>query len=234
MSEGLQRNILLHLAKGLTKSLPLVGGVLEETIFDTMKDEQAAQEAEKLKTALASIQGQLHSQDTDMGDVLKRLEQQGIFTNETLASIQSLANFLNDDQNGLPAKLDEALERLVQRHIGAQATGMEDANQVQKQIEAAVTFAPASGPATAQSGLSVDRDAFLDALAQLADIDIDKIILRLPGARGHVAVRVPVEERVIQLVTWAESVGGPPGRLEAVDRVFHRLFPNVNVRVNPR
>jgi hypothetical protein len=63
------------------------------------------------------------------------------------------------------------------------------------------------------------------------NIDLDKIVLRLPGARGHVAARAPVEERVNQLVVWAERTGGPEGKLEAVYRVFHRLFPDV--KLNP-
>ncbi len=82
-------------------------------------------------------------------------------------------------------------------------------------------------PTTISTNLSVDRDAFLNALSGLSAIDFEKIILRLPGARGNVSDQAPVEKGVNQLIVWAESTGGPVGKLEAVYRVFHRLFPNV-------
>src|SRR5579871_3029733 len=163
--------------KGVTKSIPVVGGLLEEAIFGTMQAEQAAQEAEKLKTALISIQGQLQAQDTDLGDVLNRLEQQVAFADQTRDFMRALQAFLTDQQHGLPAQLDQAFDRLIQRYAGSQIAASSDTNHIQQQIAAAVTFTPAPIPVPTQTALSVDRDEFLDALAGLSDIDLGKIVL---------------------------------------------------------
>jgi hypothetical protein len=164
-----QQTMRLHLMKGVTKSVPFVGGLLEEATFGTMQSEQAAQEAEKLKTALVSIQGQLQAQDTDLGDVLNRLEQQAAFRDETQALLRSLQAFLTDDKHGLSAQLDQAFDRLIQRYAGSQTAATADAGRVQQQIEAAVTFTPAPVSGQVPSALSVDRNDFLDALAGLSE-----------------------------------------------------------------
>ena len=107
------KNFLKSLAKGGTKSIPLVGGLIEEMIFGTLEGEAAAREAAKLAGALASIRDSLKGDDANTRVVLERLKDSAQLGIELNGKLDLLLNSMSDEVAETPADVEDAVNALL-------------------------------------------------------------------------------------------------------------------------
>ena len=114
------RNFIKQLSRGVVKSIPLGGALLEQVIYGTLDGEAAEKEARKLHSALAQISKKLEGQDIAFGDILEALESQASFCREIRVKLKEVNALLKDpDHAVIPPRLEGALERIQQEEIRA-------------------------------------------------------------------------------------------------------------------
>ena len=113
---NIARILLKRLARGGTKSVPLVGSLLDEIVFGTLDEAAAAREAPKVANALAEAQQKLEGQSATLDEVLAAVRSHASLQDDTRRLIEQLATVLRDDQSPVPEVVEQAVERLVQRY----------------------------------------------------------------------------------------------------------------------
>lgn len=104
------RNFLMNLSRGLVKSLPGGGALLEQVIYGTLDGETAGREADKLHAALSGISQEIDGQHATLSEILKVLpvmEDHAGFREEVLVELRKLNEFINDpDHADTPEKME--------------------------------------------------------------------------------------------------------------------------------
>ena len=125
------RNFIKQLSRGLIKSIPLGGALLEQVIYGTLDGEAAEKEAEKLNSGLTQISKKLEGQDVTFGDILEALESQVSFSREVSTELKNVTALLEDpDHAAIPDRLEGALERVLQQNDEQTATLTGEMNEI--------------------------------------------------------------------------------------------------------
>jgi len=104
------RNFLKNLSRGVMKSIPVGGALLEQVIYGTLDGEAAQKEAEKLHSALGQIGKRLEGQDVRFGDILDELEKDAAFRKEFGAELGKISALLKHPEKGpISDKLEKAI-----------------------------------------------------------------------------------------------------------------------------
>ncbi|MBW2675029.1 MAG: hypothetical protein JRD89_16725, partial [Deltaproteobacteria bacterium] len=110
------RNFIKQFFRGVVKSIPLWGALLEQVIYGTLDGEAAKKEAEKLNSGLTQILKKLEGQDVPFGDILEALRSQVNFGQEIKAELEKVTALLKDpDHAVIPERFASALERVIQQ-----------------------------------------------------------------------------------------------------------------------
>ncbi len=208
------RNFVKHLLKGSVKSLPVLGGVLEETIFGTLEGEAAAEEAEKLRGALADIQQSLEVQSLALSQVVLQLESQTEFREEFRSVLHELAQASpGADGATVSRELERSVTLFLERHgetpdrDAADAADL-DGMMVRLADTVGKNVVVRAAPQDAQPE-EISRATLIKGLSGLLPDDLDAIIGSIASADQYVAPGAGTKRRAIDLVRWAESPGGP-------------------------
>jgi len=107
----LTRIFIKNLSRGVVKSIPVVGALLEQVIYGTLDSESANKESEKLHSALSQISKKLKTQDPRFIDILDSLNKQVTFPEETAAEMSKIAALFKDPDNAaIPYSFEKAIE----------------------------------------------------------------------------------------------------------------------------
>lgn len=106
-------------AKGGVKSLPIVGGMLEEAIFGVMDAEDARKEAARLQFALMRLQQSVDAQNRSVKELLQLAKAQAELSPQTERIIDEMST-----EEGL-SDMVEIIDRVVEKHH-IDATTFED------------------------------------------------------------------------------------------------------------
>lgn len=216
------KNFLKHLAKGGVKSIPFVGGVVEEGIFGTLEANKAAEESDKLWAALDQIQSSLDQQTGTMSEVAQRLKQQQTLSAETRAMIGEMANELDDvDAAAISPEIEGAVEGFLARHGASVEEAATNIEEVGQRLEKAVDRLSVI---RVDEKETLSRPQLIKRLSGLALPDMQQLLASIDGASSRVTHSVPVATQVFELVRWAESTTGPG--LDSVIRTARELFAN--------
>jgi hypothetical protein len=189
-----------HLMKALVKAIPYVGDTINEVVFETAKEEASARDKERLRDTLKVIRRAQQSQDTDIGDVLVRLETLTDLTQQTQQAILAFAAYLRGNADAATSnKVETALTRTLPGYEPGQAitdeVGVLDSYTLNRAME---------------SGLTPEM--------------LDQIIRDIPGAGNYVRTGGDKTPTIGKLLEWAESVEGPG--LNGVFKYIKRRYEN--------
>ena len=130
------RNFMKQLSRGVVKSIPLGGALLEQVIYGTLDGEAAQKEAAKLHSALSKISQEFEGQNVTLGDVLGALEHQVRFSQEIVAEMDKFTALLKDpDHAPIPERLGRALERVVQQNDEQTVTLTGEMNEIKALLD---------------------------------------------------------------------------------------------------
>jgi hypothetical protein len=184
------KTVAAKVAKGGIKSLPVVGGVLEEAVFGVMDAASAHKEAAKLQAALQQIQTGVDAQNQTLAELLQLAKEQSEFAPETQQFI--------DDMSGEDALDDmvEVIDAVVTRHKVDVADFDGDPGGFSDEL------------AKLLSPEVVDRVEVLNRLQNLRHAELSLIVAALDY--GHI---VPGKEeslaaRAAMLVDWSTGRDG--------------------------
>lgn len=174
-----------HLAKALTKEIPLVGNVIAEMVFETAKSEASAQDKAKLYGLLNELKSNQGAADTDLGDILRKLEAQKFEMQELRAAITAFAAYLQGQATaGTVKQVEIAAERALPGY------------------RAGATHSDVIG--------TLDRSTLRKAMEKgLTPVQLNTVISETPGANDYVSFNTGKDQRITELLDWAESITGP-------------------------
>ena len=218
---SIAKSFLRHLARGGAKTIPIAGGLIEQMIFGTGDEVTAKQETEKLNNTLADIQKGIEGQSVGVSEVVERLKAEADFREETTAKIDELIAAIGDvEEAQISDEMEESMERFFQRHGQRVEDAVENLDAMLDRLEDILTHTQTPQVATAVEG--VDRVLLLLALNKLDPVSLSFLIVALDASR-HVSQVAASQQRVSELVQWAEGVG--PG-LDKVYGTATKVIPN--------
>jgi hypothetical protein len=125
-----------QLSRGVVKSIPLGGALLEQVIYGTLDGEAAQKEAAKLRSVLFKISQEVEGQDATLGDVLGALENQVKFSQEIAVEMDKFTALLKDpDHAPIPERLGRALERVIQQNDEQTETFTGEMNEIKALLD---------------------------------------------------------------------------------------------------
>jgi len=108
------RLFLKHLANGGSKSIPAVGGILEEICFVVHDSKQADEEMRKLRIAIEALPRDLAGADVEIVAYLQRLLDRGDLSSSLKSRISALRAVLSDTEHApLPDDIENAVRRVI-------------------------------------------------------------------------------------------------------------------------
>ena len=172
-------------AKGGVKSLPIVGGVLEEAIFGVMDAEDARKEAAKLQFALMRLEQSVDAQDQSLKELLQLAKAQAKLSPQTERIIDAMST-----EEGL-SDMVEVIDRVVEKH-DIDATTFED-NPDQLNDVLTEQLRPET----------VSRVKLLGKLAEVSHADLTMLVAALNAGDAVPTQPQNRKTRASQLVEWA-------------------------------
>ena len=223
-----RRIFVSRLLKGGVKSLPWLGGVIEEMIWGTLDDEAAEAEAKWIRGVLSEIAEDVAEQEITSKDVLSRVRESKDIAEKTREKIDQLIEALDRPEQALPSEVERAIDGLLNKHAGRLQAATGDLEGLVARIEEALEKVPATPPGSGQvvtgTGKEVDRLELIEALTGLTEGQLSLVVQAIKGAARNVTGKANVNDRVAELVGWAESGTGPG--LAEVYRVACKVIPN--------
>lgn len=115
---AVSKNFLKHVAKGGVKSIPMVGGLIDEMIFGTLEGEAAEKEAAKAHDGLKTILTESHAQSATLAELLAKQRDTVVFSGQTRAILDSVVEALRDIDAKLPSPaVTQGIERYVEKQL---------------------------------------------------------------------------------------------------------------------
>lgn len=211
--KAVAKRFLRHLVKGGIKSIPVVGGLLEEVIFGTLDAEEAAEEATKLNNALGDIYQKMEGQSIVLNDVLSSLQSESNLRENIRYLVGGLRGFLvSGKQESISQEVERAVQNLLIRHgeVVDYAIGgkLDELDGVIERLTEALSRVEtgAKGKGT-EKGIAVSRVVLIKGLNRVHSDDLDQLILSFPDASAYVAEVASKKRRVIDFVRWGETDG---------------------------
>lgn len=174
-----------HLAKALIKAIPKVGDIINEMVFERAKSEADAQDKAKIDAILHTLVSQGEAQNTDLGDLLLRVDQQSFQMQEVKDALIALAHyFLDQTDTTTTAQIETATQRAL----------------------------PGYTPGDTQSDVvgTLDRYTLRKAMEKgLTPPQLQVLLRDIPGATDWVPASAAKAEQISSLLEWAESDDGP-------------------------
>ena len=189
----LLKTLAARVAKGGAKSIPIIGGVLEEAIFGVMDAESARRESAKLHCTLQSIQNSVDAQTQTLEQLLGLARDQAELDQTVKQAIDQVLRRTSsaDGEDELAADLD----RVAARHeidLSSFGSDAEAAEQgLQEQLRPQV----------------MNRASLIRKLSELSHGDIDVLVASL-GAYGIPSKSSNRKSRAAKLVEWAQRPDG--------------------------
>ena len=222
---NLAKKFIINVVRGGTKATPVVGAFLEQAIFGTLDQVEAAKESEKLNNVLKDIQDGIDSGSATLAEVLERVNQQAILNQKTSARVEEfIAAIRQGDEVVTTPVLDQAVKDMFLQHghrledVEADFDASYSALAGARELIGIARTKPHDEPAP--TGL--DRVSFIGKLNDLDAASVGTLVVALE-ASGYVAPNLSPRERVTDLIEWADGVG--PG-IQEVYRVTRQLYPN--------
>lgn len=121
---------IFNLLRGGVKSIPLLGSLVEQAMYGTYDELEAAKKSRQLYDVLAGIQDAVEAQTVTLVGAVEQMAASAELTGQAAAQIQELADLLRGGGTGtlssaLTASIDRALEPHGQR-LGDTADQFED------------------------------------------------------------------------------------------------------------
>jgi hypothetical protein len=190
----------IHLAKALLKAIPKVGDIINEMVFERAKTEANAQDKAMLDSALSSILSNQSAQNTDLGDLLNRVDQQSFQMQQVGETVAMLARYFQ-------GRADEITTQQVEA--------------------AAVRALPGYTPGDTNIG-TLDRYALSKAIEEgLEPSQLQTVIDEIPRARKKIPPGLDLEQQTSKLLNWAECIDGPG--LDKIYSYIKRRYANFQV-----
>jgi len=217
--ELVTRNFLRSLCRGVVKSVPLGGGLLEQVIFGTLDGEAAAQESRKLHSALGRIAEQVGAGELTLQQLLTMLEGQVQFRDEVRSQLVALSSAVADPGRApIPSTIADAVERIIEGYgerIDDLGTELADMKCLLYRIAARLGALPGLHSIHSPAGeLSVAH--VINALALMHPSVLDTVVVSFPEARPLIAPNARPRDKANQLVEWA-TCQSPSRLIEVVE-----------------
>ena len=189
----LLKTVASRVTKGGVKSIPFVGGILEEAIFGVMDAESARKESAKVQRALHSLQGSVGAQAQTLEALITLARDEAELNHEARQAIdQILATMSSADAD---EEVAEVLDRVVTRH-GIDLSALSgDADAFEREL--AKELRPEV----------VTRASLIGKLSETSHADIDALVATL-GAYGIPDKSSNRKSRAAKLVEWAQRPDG--------------------------
>jgi hypothetical protein len=108
-SSNIKEYILPNLLKGIIKSIPALGALLEQFIFGTLDSQKAEEEKNKLLNLIIELDIEHSTQTKDINEILNILIDKGDFDSRILQIICSIRDLLNENNGELLFRINEAI-----------------------------------------------------------------------------------------------------------------------------
>jgi hypothetical protein len=222
---NLAKAVIANAVRGGTKIIPVVGALLEQTIYGTKDQVAAKKEADQVKAALAGIRSEIETGTANVAELLDKAGQQAALSQETAALLEELIAIISQGDSAEPS---EAVEKMVEGLFQHLDDRLEDAvgnveaaaERLVQALETLETRRSVVGDVT--DSTDVDRLSLISALNKLDSVSLGTLIVGL-RASHYVSASAAPGQRVTDLLEWAEGAG--PG-LPEVYRVARQLIPN--------
>ena len=221
----LTKAVIANAARGGIKAIPFAGALIDQMIFGTMDQVEASRQAAHLRTTLAGIQSSIDVDSATLIEVLERLDAPDVLGQQTAALLQELIAVVRQGEAAEPSPdLVQAVEALFQRHGHQLEDVAGNIDGSASRLEQALNRIEALQPVgVGETSLKeVDRIPLILALNALDSVNLGTVIVGLDASR-YVSATAPPQQRVSELVVWADGAG--PG-LPEVYRVARQLVPN--------
>jgi hypothetical protein len=222
---NLAKAVIANALRGGTKIIPVVGALLEQTIYGTKDQVSAQKESDQVKAALAGIRSEIETGTGTVAELLEKVGEQATLSQETAALLHELIDMI---RQGDLAEPSEAVEKSVEglfQHLDDRLDGaVRDIEAAADSLVQALDTMETRRSATADltEPTDVNRLSLIAALNKLDSVNLGTLIVGL-RASHYVSASSAPRQRVSELVEWAEGAG--PG-LPEVGRVARQLIPN--------
>lgn len=222
---NLAKAVIANAIRGGTKIIPVIGALLEQTIYGTQNQIAAQKEADQVKAALAGIRGEIETGTVAVAELLEKVGQQAELSKETSTLLEELIAIIGQGESAKPS---QAVERAVEVLFQNLDDRVEDAignveAAADRLVQALETLETRRSVVDDVTGTTdVDLLPLIAALDKLDSVSLGTLIVGL-RASHYVSASAAPGQRVSDLVEWAEGAG--PG-LPEVYRVARQLIPN--------
>jgi hypothetical protein len=200
MSERVVRSFLASCTRSGVASLPLVGAFLEEALFGTLEEGEAAAEAEKLYAELDALQRSADHRSLGLEAALQHLRGESILLNSVEEKLDLLLASLQGGTEPPPADFGAAIERLLVRRTGLSGLHEERLQEALDEILA---------PVGVIHGREVNRFRLQREFMALEPPKLARLMLAFPEALGRLPVSASRAAQVFALLRWGEGAAHP-------------------------
>ena len=213
---NLAKAVIANALRGGTKIIPEVGALLEQTIYGTKDQVSAKKEADQVKVALAGIRSEIESGAGNVAELLEKVGEQATLSQETATLLHELIDIIRQGESAEPSEvLEKAIETLFQQHghrlEDVAANIEESASRLEQALETIENIRGLGDDEMAPT--DVDRVSLILKLNALGSISLGTLIAAV-GASHFVSASAAPQQRVTDLVEWADDARGVPRRKE--------------------